>query len=157
MSNITKKEVLKSIRSARREHVKWVYKAKKLVNGLDISKEEIPLKVTACEFGKWFYCDGQILLSIFKEEAVETLEAKHRELHDIYMNIFKIYFNTPNQSLLAKLLKQKKKKKISATEEQTSIKYLAQLEEVSVELISFLNVIEKKISSIDEKSFEKFL
>ena len=156
MSNITKKEVLKSIRAARREHVKWVYKAKKLVNGLDISKDEIPLKVTACEFGKWFYCDGQILLYIFKEKAVEKLEAKHRELHDIYMNIFKIYFSTTNPSLLAKFLKQKKKK-VSATEEQTAIKYLAQLEEVSVELISFLNIIEKKISSIDEKSFEKFL
>ena len=156
MSNITKKEVLKSIRGARREHVKWVYKAKKLVNGLEISKDEIPLKVTDCEFGKWFYCDGQILLYIFKEEAVEKLEAKHRELHDIYMNIFKIYFDTSNLSFLEKLLK-RKKKRILAIEEQTAIKYLTQLEEVSVELVSFLNIIEKKISSIDEKSFEKFL
>ena len=156
MSTITKKDVLKSIRAARREHVTWVYKAKKLVNGLEISKDEIPLKVTSCEFGKWFYCDGQILLYIFKEEAVEKLESKHRELHDIYMNIFKIYFSTTNSSLLSKLLK-RKKKKILATQEQTAIKYLVQLEAVSVELISFLNVIEKKINSIDEKSFEKFL
>ena len=156
MSNITKKEVLKSIRSARREHVKWVYKAKKLVNGLEISKDEIPLKVTDCDFGKWFYCDGQILLSIFKEEAIEKLDAKHRELHDIYMNIFKIYFDTSNMSLLARLLK-RKKKKISVAQEQEAIEYLAQLEEVSVELVSYLNIIEKRITFIDEKSFEKFL
>ena len=155
MSNSRKKELLKSIRTARREHVKWVYNVKKLVNGLDISKDEIPLKVTACEFGKWFYCDGQILLSIFKKEAVEKLEAKHRELHDIYMKIFKIYFNTSKRTLWEKLLR--RSKKISATQEHISFKYLSELEEVSNTLISYLNIIEKKISRIDERKIEKFL
>ena len=157
MSIVIKKEVLKNIRSARREHVKWVYRAKKLVNGLEeVSKEDIPIKITSCEFGKWFYGDGQILLYIFKEEDVEKLEATHRELHDIYMNIFKIYFNTSNLSLWAKFLK-RKKKKISATQEHTAIKYFTQLEEVSIELVSYLNIIEKKITLIDEERFEKFL
>ncbi len=155
MSIVTKREVLKNIRSARREHVKWVYRAKKLVNGLEVSKKDIPLKITSCEFGKWFYGDGQILLYIFKEEAIEKLDAKHRELHDIYINIFKIYFNSSKRTLWEKLLG--RSKKISATQEQEAIKYLAQLEEVSVELVSYLNIIEKKITLIDEKSFEKFL
>ncbi len=155
MSIVTKREVLKNIRSARREHVKWVYRAKKLVNGLEVSKEDIPLKITSCEFGKWFYGDGQILLYIFKEEAIEKLDAKHRELHDIYINIFKIYFNSSKRTLWEKLLG--RSKKISATQEQEAIKYLAQLEEVSIELVSYLNIIEKKITLIDEKSFKKFL
>lgn len=155
MAKVTKEEVLKSIRSARRAHVKWVERAKALVNGLEVTKEQIPIDVTVCEFGKWFYCDGQILLAIFKEKAVKKLEDKHKELHENYMKIFKIYFDTSNRTLLQKLLK--RKKKISATEEQEAINVLSSLEKVSDELISFLNIIEKKINSIDSKQFDKIL
>ena len=155
MSNVTKQDVLKSIRVARRSHVKWVEHAKALVNGLEITKEQIPLEVTSCDFGKWFYCDGQILLSIFKEQAIEKLESKHKELHDTYMKIFKIYFDTSNLSFWDKILK--RQKKVSANEEHISIKYLEELEAVSSELISYLNIIEKKISIIDEKSLEKYV
>ena len=148
-----KGEILTKIRGARREHVAWVERAKALVNGLEISKEQIPIKVTKCEFGKWFYCDGQILLSIFKEEAVEKLEKKHKELHTIYMKIFKIYFDKKEQSLWAKIFK--RKRKISASDEQIVLEYLNDLERISLELISYLNIIEKKISSIEEEKLSK--
>ena len=150
-----KEEVLKSIRSARRSHVVWVDRARSLVNGLEIKKEQIPLEVTSCEFGKWFYCDGQILLVIFSEEAIKKLEDKHRELHEIYMNIFKTYFDTSTQSLLAKLFK--RRKKISEREKHLAMEDLIKLEEVSSELISYLNIIEKKMNRIDEATFEKFI
>jgi len=68
-------DVLKNIRAARRSHTQWVDKAKSLVNGLEVKKEQIPLEVTECSFGKWFYCDGQILLSFFTEEAIEKLDS----------------------------------------------------------------------------------
>ena len=87
-----KSEVLSSIRGARRAHIMWVDRLKALVHGLEIKKEQIPIAVTECDFGKWFYCDGQILLSLFTERAVKKLDNKHKELHDIYMKIFKIYF-----------------------------------------------------------------
>lgn len=133
----------------------WVDRARSLVNGLEIKKEQIPLEVTSCEFGKWFYCDGQILLVIFSEEAIKKLEDKHRELHEIYMNIFKTYFDTSTQSLLAKLFK--RRKKISEREKHLAMEDLIKLEEVSSELISYLNIIEKKMNRIDEATFEKFI
>jgi len=135
--------------------VVWVDRARSLVNGLEIKKEQIPLEVTSCEFGKWFYCDGQILLVIFSEEAIKKLEDKHRELHEIYMNIFKTYFDTSTQSLLAKLFK--RRKKISEREKHLAMEDLIKLEEVSSELISYLNIIEKKMNRIDEATFEKFI
>ena len=150
-----KLDVLKNIRSARRAHVIWVDKAKALVNGLTVTKDQIPLEVTSCEFGKWFYCDGQILLSIFTEDAIKTLENKHKELHDIYMKIFKIYFNTSDFSFWEKLLK--KKRKVSAADEHNALAYVRNLEEVSNELISYLNIIEKKINTINEDDFEKYI
>jgi len=155
VAKLTKKDILKSIREARSSHVQWVDYAKALVNGLDITKEQIPLEVTTCEFGKWLYSDGHILLSIFKEEVIEKLESKHKALHDSYLKIFKIYFNPSKLSFWDRILK--RQKRISATQEHLAIQYFIQLEKISFELISFLNLIEKKISSIDEKSFDKFL
>ncbi len=148
-------DVLKSIRAARRAHTQWVDKAKSLVNGLPIKKEQIPLEVTECDFGKWFYCDGQILLSFFTEEAIEKLDSKHKELHDIYMKIFKIYFSEPKGSFLSKLFK--RKERVTAQDENNALVYLRHLEEVSKELISFLNIIEKKLNSVDEESFAKYV
>ena len=148
-----KSDVLRSIRSARREHVIWVDRAKALVNGLTIRKEQIPLEITECSFGKWFYCDGQVLLSLFTEEAVKKLENKHKELHDAYMKIFKIYFPVTKRSLWKKLLNQKHK--ITATDEYNALVYLRNLEEISQELISYLNIIEKKLNALDEDKFKK--
>ncbi|CAA6818246.1 MAG: Methyl-accepting chemotaxis protein [uncultured Sulfurovum sp.] len=148
-------EVLQSIRAARRAHTEWVDKAKSLVNGLPVKKEQIPLEVTACEFGRWFYSDGQILLSFFTEDAIEKLDNKHKELHDVYMKIFKIYFPNTKGSFFSKIFKSKKV--ITAQEENTALAYLRNLEEVSRELISFLNVIEKKLNTVEEERFLKCL
>ena len=149
-----KSDVLKNIRAARRAHVIWVDRARSLVNGFPVSKEQIPLEITSCDFGKWFYCDGQILLAIFSEESIKKLEDKHKELHDTYMKIFKIYFDTSTQSFLAKLLK--RRKKISDRERHFALEDLVKLEKISDELVSYLNIIEKKINRIDESRFEKF-
>ncbi|CAA6810958.1 MAG: Methyl-accepting chemotaxis protein [uncultured Sulfurovum sp.] len=148
-------EVLQSIRAARRAHTQWVDKAKSLVNGLSIKKEQIPLEVTECEFGRWFYGDGQILLSFFTEDAIEKLDNKHKELHDIYMKIFKIYFSEPKGSFLFAFLK--RKETITAQNEHHALAYLRNLEEVSRELISYLNIIEKKLNTIDEVTFTKYV
>ncbi len=150
-----KEEVLKNIRAARRSHVMWVDRARSLVNGFPVNKEQIPLEVTSCDFGQWFYCDGQILLVIFSEESIKKLENKHRELHDSYMKIFKIYFDTSNQSFIAKLLK--RRKKISDRERHLALEDLQKLEKVSDELVSYLNIIEKRMNQIDESRFEKFI
>ena len=148
-------DVLKNIRAARRAHTEWVDKAKSLVNGLEVKKEQIPLEVTQCKFGKWFYCDGQILLSFFTEEAIEKLDIKHKELHDVYMKIFKIYFPVEKSSFLASLFK--RQHKITASDENTALAYLKNLEEISKELISFLNIIEKKLNTVDEETFSKYV
>ena len=149
-----KDNVLKSIRAARRAHTQWVDKAKSLVNGLPVKKDQIPLEVTECSFGEWFYSDGQILLSFFTQEAIEKLDAKHKELHDIYMKIFKIYFPKMKGSFFTNLFKSKPK--ITAQDENIALAYLRNLEDVSTELIAYLNLIEKKLNTVDKETFAKF-
>lgn len=148
-------DILKSIRASRRTHTQWVEKAKSLVNGIPVKKEQIPLEVTECSFGKWFYCDGQILLSFFTEDAIEKLDEKHKEVHDVYMKIFKIYFPESSGGFWANIFK--KKVQISVDEKSMALAYLRNLEEVSKELISYLNVIEKKLNTIDEETFAKYV
>ncbi len=149
-----KVEVLTNIRVARRSHIIWVEHVKALVNGLDIKKEQIPIAVTACDFGKWFYCEGQILLSLFSEHAVKKVENKHKELHDIYMKIYKIYFLLEKRSFFARLFRVKKR--IMASEEYNALVYLSDLEKISNELITYLNIIEKRLNSISEENFREF-
>lgn len=71
------------------------------------------------------------------------------------MRIFKIYFSKVNQSFFAKLMNYKRE--VSESERGIAMKELEGLEVVSSELISYLNIIEKKLNSIDEETFKRFL
>ncbi len=92
---------IQEIRNAKKAHKAWVARAEALVEGLPVSKEQIPVLPTECEFGKWYYGEGQELQGI---EAFQKLEAVHDELHRIYMEIFKLIFGEPDLSLLDRLL-----------------------------------------------------
>jgi len=154
---VKKQEVLKNIRTARRSHIMWVERAKALVNGLDVTptEDKIPLEVTQCEFGQWFYGEGQILLSLFTEEAIQRVTDKHKELHNAYLKIFKLYFFTPKRSFLNKVFN--KKPALSERDSERIHIYLDDLEKISEELISYLNIIERKLNSLSEERFQNFL
>jgi hypothetical protein len=148
-----KHQVLNNIRAARLAHVKWVDRARLLVDGGEITKQEIPVEATSCDFGHWFYGDGQVLLAIFSVGSVKKLESKHKELHTTYMKIFKIYFDTSKQSFFEKLFSTRKK--ITEKDKVDAHEQLAYLEAISDDLIAYLNVFEKNLNSIEEKDFEK--
>ncbi|CAA6811784.1 MAG: Methyl-accepting chemotaxis protein [uncultured Sulfurovum sp.] len=149
-----KSDIVHKIRLARLAHVKWVQRAKSLVNDMPIKEEDIPLTSDSCEFGKWFYLDGQILLTIFNERAVKEVEDLHNKLHDEYVNIFKIYFDLSNIGFFTRLLNNRKK--VSDEEKKWAKYYLNLLEETSNALIKKLNIMETKINMADEKLFEKY-
>ena len=92
---MNKEHVLEHLRAAKSAHIKWVQKAKLLINGLDVKEDSIPVDSTECKFGQWFYSEGQILnaLSNNPVECMVKIERLHFNLHDVYMNIFNIYFN----------------------------------------------------------------
>lgn len=150
-----KYEIVSKIRSARLAHIQWVQRAKSLVNGLPIKEEDIPLMPDSCAFGKWFYSDGQILLAIFNEKVVSEIESLHNDLHEEYLNIFKIYFDTSDMGFFEKLLKSKKK--ILDKDQKQAKASLKKLEKISDELIKSLNIAETKINMADPEMFEKYV
>jgi len=149
-----KSDIILKIRKARFAHIQWVQKAKSLVNGFEINEKDIPLTPDTCEFGCWFYTDGQILLTIFNEETVNELELLHNQLHEEYLTIFKIYFDTSDFGLIAKLLHLRKR--VTSEEQEKALKHFRSLKQTSEKLIKKLNVMETQINMADPTMLERY-
>ncbi|QFR48206.1 hypothetical protein FJR48_00085 [Sulfurimonas lithotrophica] len=152
-----KEEIIEHLRAAKTAHIKWVQKAKLLINGIEIEKDAIPVNSTECKFGKWFYSDGQVLnaLSNNPMECMNSIEQLHFELHDIYMHIFNIYFSKPEGGFLSKLFG--KKKEVTEIDAQRAQTYFANMEEVSKKLLDEINRLERRILAIPEERIKELM
>ena len=145
-----KSEILEHLRAAKTAHIKWVENAKLLINGFDMQKEAIPVNSTECQFGRWFYSDAQKLNALSNNplECMTQIETLHFKLHDIYLQIYKIYFNEEKQGFFAKLFK---KNKISDLEHEKAEKLYEKIEEVSKQLLDEINRLERRLIAIPEE------
>ena len=145
-----KTEVLEHLRAAKTAHIKWVQRAKLLINGFEIQKEAIPVDSTECKFGQWFYSDAQKLnaLSNNPMECMAQIEALHFKLHDTYLQIYKIYFQTEKQGFFAKLFKPKK---ISELEHEKAERLYEEMENISKQLLDEINRLERRLIAIPEE------
>jgi len=151
---MNKEEVISHLRAAKSAHIKWLQKAKLLINGLEIEEDAIPVNSTECNFGKWFYSNGQILngLSNNPIECMNSIEQLHFDLHDVYMKIFTVYFTNKKQSgFFAKLFKLKRKR-ISEKEHAMAESYYDEMEKISTLLLENINKLERRLIAVsDEK------
>ena len=144
-----KNEVLDHLRAAKTAHIKWVQRAKLLINGFEIQKEAIPVDSTECQFGKWFYSDAQKLNALSNNplECMAQIEALHFKLHDTYLQIYKIYFKE-KQSFFAKIFKPNK---ISDLELEKAQKLYDEMESISKQLLDEINRLERRLIAIPEE------
>ncbi len=147
---MTKETILEQLRAARAGHIGWVQRAKLLLSGFDVKEDAIPLDSTTCKFGQWFYSDGQKLrtLDTISSEIWSTIEEYHTQIHDIYLNIFKIFYGTEKKGFFAKLLG--KKKKVTEAERARAQEYLDEIRRVSKSLIEKIEELEKAVLLIEE-------
>lgn len=151
-----KEEVLGHLRSAKSAHIKWVQKAKLLINGIDIEEGSIPIDSTECKFGKWFYSDGQMLNSLSNNplECMQKMESLHFALHDIYLKIFNIYFAEAKKVGFFVKLFGFKRKKISEAEHTLAEDYYETMEKVSQDLLDEINRLERRLIAISDEKVE---
>lgn len=156
---MTKEEVLEHLRAAKSAHIKWVQKAKLLINGVDIEQSSIPVDSTECNFGKWFYTDGQILNSLSNNplECMQSIEKLHFDLHDQYLKIFNIYFSQEKKGGFFAKLFGFKKKEISKTEQELSETYYKDMEEISKQLLEEINRLERRLIAIPESKIAELV
>ncbi|WP_304545245.1 CZB domain-containing protein [Sulfurimonas microaerophilic] len=154
-----KEEVLEHLRAAKSAHIKWVQKAKLLINGVDIQESSIPVDSTECNFGQWFYGDGQVLNSLSNNplECMQGIEKLHFELHDQYLKIFNIYFSNEKKTGFFAKLFGFTKKNISDAESQLAETYYKELEEISKKLLDEINRLERRLIAIPSEKIEQLV
>ena len=154
-----KEDIIGHLRAAKSAHIKWVQKAKLLINGVDIEEGAIPIDSTECKFGKWFYSDGQMLNALSNNplECMNTIEKLHFDLHDKYLNIFNVYFSeNKKQGFFAKLLGFKRKS-ISDAEHTIAKNYYDEMEEISRLLLEEINRLERRLLVVSDEKIEALI
>ena len=141
---VTKAKILQEISNAKVAHERWVKRAEHLVEGLPVSKSFIPLDTTECGFGQWLYSEAGNKLRLTKEfkNIIEQIEFYHDQVHDVYKEIYKIYFVLPNERSLMHKIITLNSKKISKHEKERALEAYRELKKVSFELRKLLDKME---------------
>ncbi|MEA2028345.1 MAG: hypothetical protein U9N49_05170, partial [Campylobacterota bacterium] len=115
---------------------------------------EITLTATESELGTWFYDEGQKLNAIktIPADSMELIGSLHSKVHDIYLNIYKIYFDIEKKSLIKRLIR--KKKKISPENQEAAQTHLEEIEKISRNLLEELDRLERRTAAFPESDFE---
>jgi len=150
---MNKAETLEHLHGAKKAHIKWVQRAKALIEGLPIEKDAIPVDCTECKFGQWFYEEGQNLNAIPGMDCLDEIESLHFNLHDMYMKIFKVYFGEMNRSFFSKLFNMKKK--VSDNDKAIAREYYEQLLAISQQLIEVINRLERRLHAMNSDVFKE--
>ncbi len=148
-----KEATLEQLSAAKKAHIKWVNRAKSLVEGLPVEKDAIPVDSTDCQFGTWFYGEGQKLNAMPNMECLGVIESLHFQLHDTYMKIFKLYFGETNRSFFSKLFKMKKK--VTDQEKEMAREYFEHLQQISKQLLDEIGKLERRLYAMASSAFEE--
>lgn len=139
-----KKTLINHLRSAKSAHIKWRAYAQALVAGLPLDEGQVPVIHTDCSFGKWYYGQGQKLSAL---PSFHAIEGPHESLHAIYMQIFKLLFETEDVSFFRKLIGASKKK--DNKKEQINA-LLDSLIEMSKTLLAAIELLEKELTDMSD-------
>ena len=144
---LTKAAVLQELNHAKIAHTRWVKRAEHLISGLPVDKEFIPLEATGCGFGKWLYgpVGEKLRLENEFQELIEEIEQYHDDLHDIYAEIYKIYFVLPKERSLWQKVITFNSKEPTEKEKSKAKTYFASLQHTSEELLMHLKRLEVKV------------
>ncbi len=139
-----KTQILAQLRSAKSAHIKWRSYAQALVAGLPLDNSQVPVIHTDCSFGKWYYGAGQRLATLAAYRAIET---PHELMHGIYMQLFKLLFETEDQGFFQRLIGASKRKQEKNEQIDTLV---GKLVDMSRTLLEALEVLEKEIIALPE-------
>lgn len=146
-----RKTIVTMLRSAKSAHIKWRTYAQALVSGLDVDDDKVPVLHTDCEFGKWYYGNGQVLSSI---PSYKTIEHPHEMMHKLYLKLFQHLFKEEDLSLFSRLLG---KKSASREDDTVRDKLLKEVIEMSKILLEAIEVLENDIIRMTDEEIANLL
>ena len=85
-----KQQIVKHLEAAKISHKKWMSFVQILLRLGDVeeAKSAIPINYTLCDFGRWYYGEGQVL-NLFPEFV--QMEDVHMNVHDTYLQIYNLF------------------------------------------------------------------
>ncbi|MCI5210668.1 MAG: hypothetical protein D3910_18210 [Candidatus Electrothrix sp. ATG2] len=149
-----KTQIVTTLKLAAVSHRAWFSNAQALIDGVPLDKDKVPVSAAECEFGKWYYGDGQRLKSVpgFKE-----IEASHDNLHQTYMEIFTLLYGEEGAkpSFFSKLIG-RAQKAAAAKKEAAKARSLI-LKDHSNEVIDKMEQLQRVINAMGEKQLASYL
>ena len=136
-----RQQALKTLRAAKKAHIKWKSYAQAIHMGLPLDSSATPVIPTECDFGTWYYGDGQALNHM---PAYRDVEKPHQNIHDIYMKMYK----EKNKEIKVGLFGSKAK--VEKEREAVLETLMQQMLTVSTELLEKIAVLEEEICHLDE-------
>lgn len=142
IQQLDKEQVLIQIRRAKTAHLRWRAYAMALSSGYTVEEGQLPLQPTDCQFGQWYFGQGQALKDLPEFQAIDI---PHKQVHAIYQDIFQQLFGQPEPSFWQKLLGSKAQNTASSLliEEK-----LQTLNEHSRIMLEALDQLEKVVGEI---------
>jgi len=144
---ITKSALIAHLRLAKTGHQNWMSNVQILTrvgNILD-AKSSIPVNFTACDFGKWYFGEGQIIAAF---EEYKELDRPHQMIHDTYLQIFELYKKKIEGSIF-----NSEKKQLKVREEKSN-ELVKTLIDYSKELFENLALLENKIKALSKEQMD---
>ena len=148
---LNKAMILHELAQAKIAHMRWVKRADHLISGMPVEEHFIPLEPTACGFGKWLYgLVGKKLRSdyIF-ESTIAQIESIHDELHNVYEEIYKIFYIQHEPRTFLQKFVSFGSQKVSKQKMEEAKTHFVLLQKYSRELIYQVEKLEKAVKAVD--------
>ena len=150
-----KKSIIQQLLNAKQAHMLWVKKANRLILNSADTTDSIPFDSTECGLGIWISREGKQLRKISTlNKLIENIEIKHNKLHNIYLNIYQIFFMLPPQkSFLQKIFTFNYNRENEEVKEAARL-HFADIKQSSEELLNLLIELENAIKSLSLESID---
>ena len=140
-ANLVRAEIISNLRIAKTSHMKWISDVQILIRlgDIKVANATIPVNYTSCNFGQWYYGDGQKLSEYSEYSDIEEI---HQLVHDTYLQIYSLYQKPIKGSLLNSAKKQMAERELKAIKLDLILKQYSKL------LFELLLTLEKKVKSL---------
>ncbi|MGB0721961.1 MAG: CZB domain-containing protein [Gammaproteobacteria bacterium] len=142
---MNKTEAQARLKAARSAHLQWRGRAQAIVAGVEIDESKIPVMHTDCQFGQWYYGEGQFLSTL---PAYRAIEAPHAELHGKYKELFDALHAEDDRSALKKMFGGGD---FDAEKKQNARDLLEELNTISVNLLGCIDDLEQAIDALTDE------
>lgn len=139
-----KSDLISKLRMAKTSHMKWISDVQILIRLGDVEQAnaKVPVNYTSCDFGRWYYSDGQMLSEYSEYTDIEEI---HQLVHDTYLQIYSLYKKPIEGGFFNSAKKQ------LAEREEKALKLDIILKKYSKLLFELLVTLENKIKSLSDQ------